>query len=270
MASDDQVPHDQMDGSVDGEWADDRYGPVTSSTPPNISYVNEAGVRDEELEDFFDGRRGRLMRREVASVIEKWSQSLSGNTERVSLDVFNRHKWQGANHIHSVMSQCAWAVENDDILSTLADVIEGLMWQKCRFELFDDDQQDMWNQWAGDVNLDAAFRQMGREEFKVSQFYVGLWWEQRIYEVQDDAIEQRIKEFEEKQEEREYEERVKTREEHIAMNSHLEGFVEPGEIPEPEKRPSVAATARAARSSPSRSPPRSRSSTRPRSCRSAR
>ena len=53
------------------------------------------------------------------------------------------------------MSQCAWAVENDDILSTLADVVEGLMWQKMRFELFDRDQQDMWNQWAAEVNLDG-------------------------------------------------------------------------------------------------------------------
>jgi hypothetical protein len=228
-------PYDQMAGEHEGVVVDEHYGPVTTGTPPSVSYINESGMRDEELEDFFNGRRGRLMRREVASVIEKWSQSLSNAHERVSLDVFNRHKWQGSNHTHAIMSQCAWAVENDDILSTLADVLEGLMWQKCRFELFDNDQEDMWNQWAGDVNLDAALRQMGREEFKVSQFYVGLWWERRVYEVQDDSIEQTIKEFEVKKEEQDREAKVKAREEYIAMHSHEPGYIEPPPIPEPDK-----------------------------------
>jgi hypothetical protein len=229
-------PYDQMGGVVDGEFVDERYGRVESATDtPSIAYVNESGLRDEEVEDFMTGRQGRAARREIASVIEKWSQSLStANQGRVSLDVFNRHKWEGANHIFAVMSQCAWAVENDDILSTLADVIEGLMWQKCRFELFDDDQQDMWNQWAADVNLDACLRQMGREEFKVSQFYVGLWWENRVYEVKDDSIEESVKEFERERDELEREEKVKAREEYIAMNSHVEGYVEPPEIPELE------------------------------------
>jgi len=176
-------------GGADSEYYDERYGAVETATDqPSIHYVNESGVRDEELEDWFAGESGRRVRREIASVIEKWSQRLSSAHQRTTLDVFNRHRWEGANHVFSIMSQCAWAVENDDILSTLADVLEGLMWQKRRFELFDDDQQDVWNQWAADVNLDACLRQMGREEFKVSQFYVGLWWERRVYEVQDDSI----------------------------------------------------------------------------------
>lgn len=226
---------DQMDGPNDHQFHDERYGAVETATDaPSISYINESGIRDEELEDYFEGKRGRHARREIASVIEKWSQSLSNSSNRVSLDVFNRHRWEGANHIHAVMSQCAWAVENDDILSTLADVVEGLMWQKCHFELFDDDQQDMWNQWAGDVNLDECLRQMGREIFKVSQFYVGLWWEQKVYEVQDNSIEESVKEFERERDRMEYEEKVKLREEFIAMNSKMEGYVEPAEVPEPD------------------------------------
>jgi len=226
---------DQMDGVVDDQFDDDRYGAVETATDqPSIHYVNESGVRDEELEDWFAGETGRRARREIASVIEKWSQSLSGASRQTTLDIFNRHRWEGANHVHAVMSQCAWSVENDDILSTLADVLEGLMWQKCRFELFDDDQQDVWNQWAADVNLDACLRQMGREEFKVSQFYVGLWWERRIYEVQDDSIEESIKEFERKKDEQDYEKKVRAREEYIAANSNQPGFIKPPDVLEPE------------------------------------
>jgi hypothetical protein len=93
------------------------------------------------------------------------------------------------------MARCAWAVENDDVLSTLADVLEGLMWQKVRFELIDTDQQDMWNQWARGVNLDRFLRQAGREDFKVSQFYVGMWWEKKVYTVRDNPILDQLDEF---------------------------------------------------------------------------
>lgn len=225
-----EIP-DQMDGPDGAEFFDERYGAVESATDaPSIHYVNQSGVRDEELEDWFSGIPGRRARHEISSVIEKWSQSLAGRTP-VTLDVFSRHRWNGVNHIHATMSQCAWAVENDDILSTLADVLEGLMWQKCRFELYDDDQQSIWNQWASDVNLDGALRQMGREEFKVSQFYVGLWWEKRVYEVQDDSIEDSIKDFERQREEQDYEKRVKAREKFIAVNSNTPGFIEPPIVP---------------------------------------
>lgn len=223
---------EQFDGADGDEFVDDKYGAVETATDvPSISYVNESGVRDEELEDWFAGNSGRRARREISSVIEKWSQSLSGQ-QRTTLDVFNRHRWNGANHIHSIMSQCAWAVENDDILSTLADVLEGLMWQKCRFELFDEDQQDVWNQWAGDVNLDACLRQLGREEFKVSQFYVGLWWEQKVYSVQDNSIEESVKEFEREREEQDRERKIQAREDYIAANQNQPGFVAPPEVPE--------------------------------------
>lgn len=215
----------------DGGFYDQRYGDVKSGTStPTVSYVNEAGIPDSELEDWLNARG----RREIASVIEKWSQSLSSEPPQTTLDVFNRNKWQNKNHVHALMSQCAWAVESDDILSTLADVLEGLMWQKCRFELFDSDQQSMWNQWAADVDLDACFRKMGREEFKISQFYVGLWWEDKTYDVEEDPIEDTIKEFEAKRDEREQEEKVKAREEFISLNSHLPGFITPHEVPELE------------------------------------
>lgn len=230
---------DQMDGPDGSEFHDQRYGAVETATDvPSIHYVNESGLRDEELEEWFESRAGRHARNEIASVIEKWSQSLSGAHQRVTLDVFNRHRWEGANHIHALMSQCAWAVENDDILSTLADVLEGLMWQKCRFELFDDDQQSVWNQWATDVNLDACLRQMAREEFKVSQFYVGLWWERKTYRVQDDSIENSIKDFEAEREKLDYENRVKARKEFIALNGGNPDFVEPPEIPDPSENTS--------------------------------
>lgn len=215
---------------------DERYGEVESATTPaNYTYINESGVPEEVVEQWMN-RRGRS---EIASVIEQWTQEIQNDgSKRTSLDLFNRTKWENKTHPFAIMSQCAWAVENDDILSTLADVLEGLMWQKCRFELFDADQQSMWNQWAGDVNLDECLRQVGRELFKVSQFYVGLWWEQKVYEVEDDPIEDTIREFQEEEKKRETQHKIDARDEYIQMHSHEPGFIEPPAIPEyePPKR----------------------------------
>lgn len=207
-----EVP-DQMDGADEfGEFGDARYGRVSTHSRPSIHYANHSGLPDDVIERHFTSRGGKGFR-EIASVIEKWSQSLSNAPVNQTLDVFNRSKGLSDKlHPWAVMARTAWAVENDDVLSTLADVLEGLMWQKCRFELIDQDQQDMWNQWARDVNLDRFLRQAGREDFKVSQFYVGLWWERKVYSVRDDKITEQLREFEEEQKQKkreDYEEQLK-------------------------------------------------------------
>lgn len=224
---------DQMDGADEfSEFDDGTYGRVSTTTRPSIHYVNESGLPNDVIDRHF--RRGGG-RREIASIIEKWSQSLSGASSNQTMDVFNRNKGiSEALHVHAVFSRCAWAVENDDVLSTLADVIEGLMWQKCRFELIDDDQQDMWNQWAGTVNLDGMLRQMGREDFKLSQFYVGIWWGKKIYQVQENRTEKQLKEFERELKQKEYENQLEEREQFILANQGQEGFVEPPQIAEPK------------------------------------
>lgn len=231
--TDDAVAPDQMDGADDfGEFNDPRYGRVSTNSRPSIHYVNESGLPEDVIDRHFRRGDGRGLR-EVASVIEKWSQSLSGATVNQTLDVFNRNRGiQNDLHIHAVMARCSWAVENDDVLSTLADVIEGLMWQKNRFELIDTDQQDMWSQWAADVNLDRFLRQAGREEFKNSQFYVGVQWGQKVYAVQENQVEEQLEEFEREREKKDREKAEKDREAFIAANKDMEGFVMPPELPE--------------------------------------
>jgi hypothetical protein len=178
---------DQMDGAIEGQFFDSGYGAVESATSaPSVHYVNEAGVAEDVMMELRNNT-------EIASIIERWSQTLSSHTHS-TLDVFGRNKWQGTRHVFAQMSMCAWAVENDDILSTLADVTEALSFNRCRFDLYDDDQEDVWNQWAGEIDLDSLLRASARELFKVSQVYVGLWWGRRKYTVRDlpilDAVRQ--------------------------------------------------------------------------------
>lgn len=172
---------DDMAAPVDNQFEDNRWGAVeTATSTPSVHYINEAGVPEDVIGELKDNR-------EIASLIEQWSRSLSGfNTP--TLDVFGRKRWEGTKHVFAQMSLCAWAVENDDILGTLADVTEGLMFDRCGFDMFDNDQEDVWNQWAAEVDLDSRLREQARELFKVSQVYVGLWWGRREYTVRDTPV----------------------------------------------------------------------------------
>lgn len=152
------------------------------STPPRVSYVNEAGIPEEVAESV-------VRSQDVASAIESWMKKTNIPRGR-QYDVFQRNKWSGVDHIFAQMGQAAAAVENDDILSTLADTIEGLAFQKMRFEMDDEDQQDIWNQIARDLNMDEFLKKMWRELFKTSQVYVGVWWDRRSYTVRTPAIQE--------------------------------------------------------------------------------
>lgn len=219
--------------AMDGDrFRDARYGSVETTGRPSISYVNESGLPDDVIMRHFRGGDGM---QEISSIIERWSQSLHQPGVSQSLDIFNRTRWsENQSHIHATMSKVAWAVENDDTLSTLADVIEGLMWSaKNRFELIDEDQEDFWNQWSADINLDEMLRQMGREEFKVSQFYMGLWWENKVYRVQDDEITDQIDELQRQRDQRDYQEAMVKRQQDMEVNKDTPGYVPPPEPPKP-------------------------------------
>lgn len=214
-----------------GVYRDPHYGNVLSGTTrPSIQYVNESGIPQDVIDIWLRDRGFN----EVASVIENWSQSLQVGEPAPTLSMFNRaRRIERDVHTHAIMARCAWVVENDDVLSTTADVLEGLMWQKCHFEMLDEDQEDVWNQWARTVNLDRMIRQIGREDFKVSQVYVGLWWGQKVYRVRDDKIRQELDQLDYEKKKRDFDRKSKEREQLIEANKDTEGFIEPPPLPEP-------------------------------------
>lgn len=154
----------------------------------HMTYINEAGVEEDVLNQLRNNS-------DIANAIEKWSQSLAHGGEQATPSSFRSRSSAQYKGTFGHMSECAWAVENDDILSTLADVVESLSFQKVHFELFDTEQQDVWNQWAAMVDLDTVLRQASRELFKVSQVYIGMLWEKKIVEVRKDRISDTVKQL---------------------------------------------------------------------------
>jgi len=154
-------------------------GGVENATPGTIQYVNEAGVPEEVAQRAF-------AHDDVAQALDSWSRQM-GAPANAAGSLFFRNRYSLTTNVYDQMMQCADAVEYDEILSTTCDATEGLAFQRMSFECVDQDQEDVWNQIAADLDLDSRLREMWRELFKVSQFYVAVDWQEKIYKVRDKA-----------------------------------------------------------------------------------
>ena len=167
---------------LSGKFDDDFAQDDSIRGQGTLTYVNEAGVSEGVMEAV-------RAHQDISNAIETWSRSLSegtqgpGSTKRPNYDLFQRDRYHTTDNIFRTIELCSSVVENDDILSTLCDVSEGIAIQKMKFEMYDEDQQDVWNQIARDLDLDSRLREIWRELFKVSHVYIAVEWDYRNYTV---------------------------------------------------------------------------------------
>lgn len=166
---------------LSGKFDDDFAGDISIPGQGTIAYVDEVGLPEGTLEAV-------KAHQDISNAIETWTRSLSNEgsgaaTNRPSYDLFKRNRYHSVDNIFRSIELCSAAVENDDVLSGLCDVSEGIAIQKMKFEMYDEDQQDVWNQIARDLDMDSRLREIWRELFKVSQVYVAVEWDYRNYTV---------------------------------------------------------------------------------------
>ena len=152
---------------------------IDRATPGTVSYVNEAGVPEKVAEEAF-------RRVDIAGALDQWSRNL-GSPSIAAGSLFFRNRYTLTTNVYDQMMQCADAVEYDEVLSATCDATEGLAFAKMSFECIDPDQEDVWNQIAADLDMDSRLREIWRELFKVSQVYVAIDWQDRIYKVRTKA-----------------------------------------------------------------------------------
>lgn len=142
--------------------------------------VNDTDFSTEEIYAAMSGEDRRI----VASLSE-WGRSVSSGTAWNTRGggIMNRDAYVTPSNIFDQMALAYDALDRDDIVSGAAESTESLAFSRVSFWHPDISQQDVWNQWAGDIDLDARLREMWRELFTVSQFYVGIWWTTKTYKV---------------------------------------------------------------------------------------
>lgn len=75
------------------------------------------------------------------------------------------------------------ASESDDVVSNFVETTEALAFNKVTMDADDPQQEDIWNQIAEGINIDARLREMWKETVTVSQFYYAVLWGNRNFKV---------------------------------------------------------------------------------------
>lgn len=115
---------------------------------------------------------------EVASMI-RWQQA----TVRRQGGLFERDRYANPRTIYEEFKMAHQAVNNDDVVSGVMESTEALAFQAMSLNCEDEDEEDLWNQAAEDIDLDARLREMWREMFTVSQFYAATWYTRKTIKV---------------------------------------------------------------------------------------
>lgn len=113
---------------------------------------------------------------EVAAML-RWGQQ----TRRGGL--IERDKYLTPSGIYDQMRVAQEAGENDDVVSGVIETTEALAFSRMTVEANDNDEKDIWNQIIDGIDLDTRIREMWKEMFTISQFYVAVWWGIKDFKV---------------------------------------------------------------------------------------
>jgi hypothetical protein len=126
---------------------------------------------------------------EVAAIV-RWTSTVTGNdlfsqggSRSRAGTIFQRDRYVTPGSVHEQFVTARDAVESDDVVSGVADSTESLVFNRMSFLTEDEDEEDVWNQIAADLDLDSRLREMWRELFIYSQFYSVIWWGTKSYKV---------------------------------------------------------------------------------------
>lgn len=119
---------------------------------------------------------------EVAALV-RWSYNLQPTGGGRQSSMFERDRYVTPRNIFDQFRTAHDAAENDDTVSGIVESTESLAFSRMSFLCEDEDEEDVWNQIASDIDLDSRLREMWRELFTVSQFYCLTWWGRKTYKV---------------------------------------------------------------------------------------
>lgn len=97
--------------------------------------------------------------------------------------VFSRDRYVTPSNIFGQFDTARDALLNDDVVSTFAEQSEAMAFARMAFTAEDEDEEDIWNQIAFDIDLDSRVREMWRELICISQVYQVVWWGRKSYKV---------------------------------------------------------------------------------------
>lgn len=140
-----------------------------------VSIVNTTGLSDQEVLSAMAEQNPEY------AALTRWVRNTQGASRKGSLIDRDRYVLPGS--VYEEMQIAYMALEEDDVVSGVADTTESLAFSRMSIDTEEPDETDIWNQIMEDIDLDSRLREMWREEFIVSQFVVATWWGTKSYKV---------------------------------------------------------------------------------------
>lgn len=128
-----------------------------------------------------NGYEGAAWMEPVKRALASWAEDSQGKKGR-DRTIFSRNKFVTPSKIYEQMAMAEDAMD-DDVVGGVYDTSEAMAFKKMSMQCEDEDQRDVWNQIARDLNLDEFLRMVWRELFKNSQYYGIKWWGQKSFRV---------------------------------------------------------------------------------------
>lgn len=144
----------------------------------HMRVVNESGIDVAHSQVIEHLRRSP----EVAALSD-WALSTQATSRGRQGSIFERDRYVTPGGVFEQYKVALRAAEHDDVVSGVLESTEGLAFSKMRMEAEDEDQEDIWNQIAKELDLDSRLREMWREMFIYSQCVVGVYWGNKTFTV---------------------------------------------------------------------------------------
>lgn len=119
---------------------------------------------------------------ELATLV-RWGNQVAQR----SGSMFERDRYVSPRNPYDMMRTAYYAALNDDTVAGVIETSEALAFSHLDFEADDEDEEDVWNQWADEIDLKGRMKEMWREVFTVSQFYLCTFWGRKTYKVRGAA-----------------------------------------------------------------------------------
>lgn len=144
-----------------------------------LSLVNESGLDTSVI-------AGDPQFRSLAAKLSAWvsmGRETAARRGDQGSSMFDRRVYTPPDNVYQEMTTARHAVATDDVVAGVAEITEGLAMQGLKWESLDPDQADVFNQMAGDLDLDSTVRRMWREMYTYSQVVVAQVWGFKEYTV---------------------------------------------------------------------------------------
>jgi hypothetical protein len=120
---------------------------------------------------------------ELASLV-RWSNQVSSR----SGSLFERDKYLTPRNPFEQMKVAYEASQQDDVVAGVLETAEALAFGRLDFDAETEDEEDVWEQIAEDLELEDRLREMWRELFTVSQFYAATFWGTKTYKLRGRSL----------------------------------------------------------------------------------